>query len=241
MSMYFGLSAACAAFAAEFRITIHARSYYPIGWCFQGETVANAFPSPADDTILYFWDPDSGYIVNGYIEGWGWDDPDFVIENGVGFYYFNPLYDDAEITVIGTQLTAPSVTFYFEAGKLYFLGTAYLVDSSFVQCVQNCEGTAYPYTTLTLGYTPALGDIFYTWNAATQSMVGGVYYDPVPEACAPGGSTQYWRKLDPPAEGNKWAWGTYLSPLIVTGHGFWFKPDTNTTWTQYPAPDSCGE
>ncbi len=218
-----------------YTVSVPAYSQVPLAWSFQAKTVANAFPSPDYGTTLYFWDAaNTTYVTDTYVGAWG--NPNYTINTGVGFYYENPPGGSINVTVSGSTVTASSFTFpTFVVGKTYFIASAYDTQAGNVQCVQNCEGSAYPYTTshLNLGYSPANGDAFSMWISG--GWVTGTYAAPgITEVCSGAPGTQYWRRSS-----GTYAFGTYQSPYISVPYGFWFTPASNTTWTQYPSSTNC--
>jgi len=221
--------------AGSYTITIPGSVSFPLAWSFQPTNVAAAFPAPDNFTTLYFWDPSAGnYVENDYISGYGWTDPNYVIANGIGFYYANPSSQEKTLTVSGVNVSASSVTYTFQAGKAYFLGSAYLQPSNngnYIECVSKPPGP--PYTDSTLSYSFNYGDKIYRWDDGNSNWTGGIRST---NYCG-GPASPFWQVIGGTC--SQWAFGDYQSANIFIGHGFWYYPVANTNWTQHSTESSC--
>jgi hypothetical protein len=223
------------ALAGSYTVDIPASTTWPLAWSFQPMTVSNAFPTANFGTLLYFWDPDTtNYISNTYSSGWS--SPNYVISNGVGFYYQDGGTTGLVLTVTGKNVTSTNVTFPpFTGGKSYFLASAYLQPNNTGNFVECCSSK-----TAGLGsfdYNLNYRDEVYTWNTSTLAWVGGLRTNALScTNCSSVHGNPFWI---PVGTNCAWAWGPGQSAKILIGQGFWYYPITNTTWIQYSDEFVC--
>jgi|GEM_PF-3500792 len=226
----------------SYEITIPDGKDYPIAWSFVASTVSSAFPTAWAGTTLYFWDAS---VQNWVTVGWddldeewsvGWDR---AINNGEGFFWRNQSGAERTITVSGTLITATNVTRSFTAGKYYLIADPFFRTlggngDCFLECVWRTDTGWDQYTKYNLGYSAAFGDIVGTWNPSTQDMLWGIRTSNT--AC---GFAPFWRKLTGYVTDCDQAWGSWTSPMVYPGRGFWLKPASNVTWTEPLTQVSC--
>jgi hypothetical protein len=115
-----------------------------------GNTVAEVIPSPSDGTTIYKYVAGTGFSVNSYTAGLGWDTPTATLKPGEGAFVRGGA-TDVTITFVG-EVPIGSLTTALNQGL-------------------NLTGSQVPQEgklQTDLGYTPADGDIVYQWNETTQ-------------------------------------------------------------------------
>ena len=223
------LISTAAASAGSYEVTIEHGDYFPIAWSFQAKTVSQAFPTAWAGTTLQFWNASSqswtSVTWNDLDEVWF--SPNRVIENGEAFLWQNNSGTARTITVSGTDITAASVTRNLTGGKWYLIADCYLRSAPrWMECVTD-SGVA-QYTSYSLAYPGSTGDIAHLWNNLGGTFVGGVRTDST--ACD---FIPFWGALNPTTACEQPAgapWGSWVSPQINPGAGFWFLPISNVTW-----------
>lgn len=200
-----------------------------LAWNFQAKTVAQAFPSPADGTVLYMWDPQNqGYIVNTYYTLFGWDDPNYVLKPGEGFFYQNPTDDFVLVTLTGDSVGGTSYTVSLVTNGWNLVGNAYPVQyDDVIECVL---GPPYPpgyyRTNSSFGYQSAIGDVVYIWTTYPG-------WEEHTAGCTGGPQT----RIDDDI--NWWTSSTLASPSLRKGEGIWLYPTQATSWVFKPGGYSC--
>lgn len=233
--------------AGSYTLEVPPAMYFPLGWSFQAKTVANAFPTATQGTSLYFYNTSSQtytVIVWDDIDN-AWSDPNYVIQNGTGFYYLHNETFPKQITLSGTDITASSVTFNLTAGNWYFLAYAYVLpedSETFVECINDYSHYTWRYPSYSLNYQSNQGDIIQFWDAYNSPLDGEMTACLRDDFCTGANYSPwylpYWTSLD----GNCTATPSVLaSPFPQRGTGFWVKPAANNVWIQYPTLIHCGE
>jgi hypothetical protein len=230
------LTAAGLAQAGSIQMTAPNGVQFPLGWPFAAKTVSQAFSSAAAGTTLYFWDAvNQTWITDSWDDlDQAWSLPNLTIHNGDGFLWENLSGSDVTVTLSGTDITTTSVTRTFTANKWYLISDNYLRSNvPFMECVYRQDNGFAQYTTYSLDYTAQVGDFAQTWVPLLADWKAGVRTSSTACDFAP-----FWQATNPvdPCDNG---WGSWTSPAIYPGQGFWFKPASNATWVVPQTEVSC--
>jgi hypothetical protein len=214
-----------------------------LGWNFQPKKISQALPQVPEGTVVFFY-RNGSFIYNAFELG-EWIDPDFVIMNGEGFIFRNPLSECVWFTLTGEELASDSVTRNFGGGTWHLIANAYPVvlkpnPSSnpqpnnptdgwrdiynWIECIsKNC------YTEYSLNYNGASGDFVRFWQPRFAPgpdityITGGDWIDSTRsnQACP-----------------NTWS-GAIYSPKLPAGYGMWLKPSSYRVWIQKKSGVEC--
>jgi hypothetical protein len=222
--------------AGSYTNTIPNGSTAALAWSFQNKTVANAFPSPGNGVEIDVYNPSTGTYSSASYDFGSWSNGSLVLSNATGFYFKNNTGNSLTLIVSGTDLTASSTTFSYSGGTWYFLGYAYPQSTTKVnaiECVYDSFNMVYRYTNDNLGYASTVGDqVLNSWDPVNSSWGGG--YRTNSSCSSP--FTPFWAKLNSsPCD----EVATGMSPQVLLGNGFWFKPASSTSWTHYKTTPSC--
>lgn len=194
-----------------------------LSWPFQAEDLNHIF-NTNDQTIqiqLY----SNGTYYTSYSLGTGYT-PDFVLSPGQSFFLLNWGTTNRAYTLSGTILTNNNYALQLTNGDWNAVGPAYVVSSNvYLSCVYDLTNSSWSplYTHASWNYQSSTNDLVYQWSVQNQTWVQNIVSSDPHDVFTP-----YYTNSP---------YGT--SPTVCPGKGFFMKPISNKTWTQYRSPQCC--
>jgi|GEM_PF-4135078 len=203
--------------------SIPAGDYTLLSWSFQAEDLNHVFNT--NDQTIQIQIYSNGTYYTSYSLGAGYD-PDFTLQPGQSFFLLNWGTTNRAYTLSGSIMTNSSYQLSLSNSDWNAVGPAYLINSNvYLSCVTdltNVNQKPY-YTHASWNYQSATNDLVYQWSVQHQTWVQNAVGSDPHDVFTP-----YYTNSP---------YGT--SPTVCPGKGFFIKPVSSKSWTQYPNPQCC--